>query len=54
MDEIEYLDSLIEKGLAVQYFNGKLYESHKGESNEYETLIYENQSETAIIFKVEE
>ncbi len=54
MDEIEYLDSLIEKGYAVQYFSGKLNEGHIGENKEYETLINENESETAIIIKVEE
>lgn len=54
MDEIEYLDSLIEKGYAVQYFSGKLNEGHIVENKEYETLINENQSETAIIIKVEE
>ena len=54
MDEIGYLDSLIEKGYAVQYFSGKLNEGHIVENKEYETLINENQSETAIIIKVEE
>lgn len=42
MDEIAYLDSLIEKGYVVQYFSGKLNEGHKSESKEYETLINEN------------
>ncbi len=54
MDEIEYLDSLIEKGYVVQYFSGKLNEGHIVENKEYETLINENQSETAIIIKVGE
>ncbi len=46
MDEIAYLDSLIEKGYVVQYFSGKAIESH-----EYETQINENQSEDTIIIK---
>ena len=54
MDEIEYLDSLIEKGYVVQYFSGKLNEGHIVENKEYETLINESQSETAIIIKVGE
>ena len=47
VDEIVYLDDLMEKGYIVQYFSGKV-----NENVEYEIQIDENQSETTVILKV--